>query len=413
MNPKRIFITGASGCIGHYITQTLIENTEHELYLLVRNPDKLRVDIKSRPGIELLHGDLRQIDKYAPLLQTINVAVLTATAWGGVDVFDVNVLKTMRLMEWIEPEFCEQVLYFSTASILSRQNEPLKEARQLGTDYIRTKYDCHSRLSRLRIASRITTLFPTLVFGGEDIGIPSHLTTGLPEVLKWINLIRFLKAEGSFHFIHARDIAQIVLHLIQNPPTPAQPFVLGNQPVTVNQAVEEICAYLQKKIYFRIPVSGWLTDLIIALFKIQMSAWDRFCLNYRHFTYENAVSPASFGLTNYYSSLADILRTTLPDGRSHGVANPNPRSQATAWESQSPKISRTPENPPDNHQSTVHEAVANEVEENASKLNEFADADLEKEESNLNKFADSQSEPNGSQPLENYGLQNGSNHQDN
>lgn len=413
MNPKRIFITGASGCIGHYITQALIENTEHELYLLVRNPDKLRLDIKSRPGIELLHGDMRQIDRYAPLLQTVNVAVLAATAWGGSDVFDVNVLKTMRLMESLDPEFCEQVLYFSTASILSRQNEPLKEARQLGTDYIRTKYDCHSRLSRLPIASRITTLFPTLVFGGEYTENPSHLTTGLPEVLKWINLIRFLKAEGSFHFIHARDIAQIVLHLIQNPPTPAQPFVLGNQPVTVNQAVEEICAYLQKKIYFRIPLSGWLTDLIINLFKIQMSAWDRFCLKYRHFTYENAVTPASFGLTNYCSSLADILRTTLPNGRTHGVTNPNPGSQSPAWESQSPKISESSEQPPANHQYTENKVWDGKSEEPASKLNELADAELEKEESNLNQFADSQSEPNGSHPLESYGKQNGSNHQEN
>lgn len=405
MNPKRIFITGASGCIGHYITQALIQHTDHELYLLVRNPDKLRLNLDHRSGIEVLHGDLRQIDKYAPLLQTINVAVLTATAWGGGDVFDVNVLKTMRLMQWLDPEFCEQVLYFSTASILSRQNEPLKEARQLGTDYIRTKYDCHSRLSRLRIASRITTLFPTLVFGGEDIGIASHLTTGLPEVLKWINLIRFLKADGSFHFIHAQDIAQIVFYLIENPPNPAQPLVLGNQPVTVNQAVEQICAYLQKKIYFRIPLSGWLTDLIINLFKIQMSAWDRFCLNYRHFTYENAVSPASFGLTNYCSSLTDILRATLPDGRNHGVASPNPI--------ESPEISRSAETPPENHQTTVNESVANESEDEASKLNKFADVELETEESNLNKFADTQSDPNGSQPQEDSATQNGSSHQEN
>ncbi|MDE5120331.1 MAG: SDR family oxidoreductase, partial [Trichodesmium sp. St19_bin1] len=43
MSHKRIFITGASGCIGHYIVEFLIQNTHHELYLLVRNPDKLKV----------------------------------------------------------------------------------------------------------------------------------------------------------------------------------------------------------------------------------------------------------------------------------------------------------------------------------------------------------------------------------
>ncbi|MGB3558972.1 MAG: SDR family oxidoreductase, partial [Geitlerinemataceae cyanobacterium] len=46
---KRIFITGASGCIGQYITETLIQNTQHELYLLVRNPDKLKIKLDVRP----------------------------------------------------------------------------------------------------------------------------------------------------------------------------------------------------------------------------------------------------------------------------------------------------------------------------------------------------------------------------
>ncbi|MBD2545290.1 NAD-dependent epimerase/dehydratase family protein [Planktothricoides raciborskii] len=388
MNPKRIFITGASGCIGHYITQALIHHTEHELYLLVRNPDRLKVDLNHRPGIELLRGDMQHIDRYAPLLQTINVAVLTATAWGGGDVFDVNVLKTMQLMQSLDPAFCEQVIYFSTASILDRRNQPLKEARQLGTDYIRTKYDCYSRLSRLAIASRITTLFPTLVFGGEDTGISSHLTKGLPDVLKWINLIRFLKAEGSFHFIHAGDIAQIVLHLIENPPDTAPHLVLGNQPVTVNQIIEEICAYLDKKIYFRIPLSDWLTDLIINWFKIQMSPWDCFCLNYRHFTYENAVSPASFGLTNYCHSITDILKRTL-----------SPESQSDSWETVTKRNAAR-------LGATMTPGGENDAPDSASYLNNFADSEEKKAELELNQFADSQanyqSAENGAAPANNY-----------
>lgn len=322
---KRILITGASGCIGHYVTEALIEETDYELYLLVRDPEKLRLDLEARPGISIVEADIRAIDKYGDLLKTIDIAVLTATAWGGTqEVFDVNVLKTIRLMELLDPEVCEQVIYFSTASILDRNNELLREAGQLGTDYIRSKVDCVRRFSRLSIASRITTLYPTLVFGGDDRKPYSHISSGIPEIIKWIDLIRFFKAEGSFHFIHARDIAKVVLSLIDNPPEPSRPFVLGNPAIAVNQAVEEVCAALNKNILFRVPLSPWLADLFIGLFRIQMSAWDRFCLNYRHFTYKDPVNPSSFGMTTEYGSLKDIIQaySTPPRQQLESISQP-------------------------------------------------------------------------------------------
>lgn len=99
-----------------------------------------------------------------------------------------------------------------------------------------------------------------------------------------------MEADGSFHFIHAQDIATVVRYLIDHPAKNDQPrrLVLGQAPSTANQAVEQVCAYLGKKIYFRIPISIALANLIIVLFRIQMAAWDRFCMNYRHFTYENS-----------------------------------------------------------------------------------------------------------------------------
>ncbi|MGQ4650170.1 NAD-dependent epimerase/dehydratase family protein [Lyngbya aestuarii] len=324
MNPKRIFLTGASGCIGHYITEALLQETEHELYLLVRNPAKLGFDYENHPGVTILQGDLRQIERLGDLLQTMDVAILAATAWGGsAESFDINVVKTIRLMELLDPLVCQQVIYFSTASILDRHNRLLKEAGQLGTDYIRSKYDCLMRLSKLAIAPKITALFPTLVLGGDENKPYSHISSGIADVVKWINLIRWFKADGSFHFIHARDIAQVVSYLVEHPlveyppeddvPTEmegisADRIVLGNQRLTINQAVEEVCAYLGKKIYFRLPLYPWLASLFIILFRIQMAAWDRFSLDYRYFTYKNPINPETFGLETYCSTLTDVLK---------------------------------------------------------------------------------------------------------
>lgn len=314
MNCKKIFITGASGCIGHYIVETLIQQTKHELFLLVRYPQKLKIDCKARSGIHILESDIREIDSWADILKTINVAILTATAWGGTqEVFDVNVVKTIRLLKWLNPEVCENVIYFSTASILERHNKLLKEAGQFGTDYIRSKYDCMCQLSRMKGVPKITALFPTLVLGGNGEKPYSHLSSGLPDIVQHINLMRWFKADGSFHFIHAADIARVVRYLVDNPPKDSKQnidkLVLGNPPVTVNQAVKEVCQYLNKFIFFRFPISAWLLEFLIFLFQVKMAPWDRFCVDYRHFTYENPINPATFGLPAYCPTVADVLRT--------------------------------------------------------------------------------------------------------
>lgn len=318
MNQKKILVTGASGCIGHYISEALIQNTNHELFLLVRNPNKLQVNTQARPGITVLQGDMQKISQFADLLSTIDIAVLTATAWGGEETFDINVNKTIELLKLLDAERCEQVIYFSTASVLGRDNQPLKEAGEIGTDYIRSKYECLHEKSQLSIASKITTVFPTLVLGGDAKKPYSHLTSGIPEVTKYINLIRFLQVDGSFHFIHGRDIATVVQHLIAHPPENAsRSLVLGQKELTANQAVEQLCAYLNKKIYFRIPLSLGLANLIIAIFRIQMAAWDRFCMNYRHFTYKNVINPDSFGLPNYCVTMSDVLKISGVEGRAN------------------------------------------------------------------------------------------------
>ena len=307
---KRIFITGASGCIGHYIAETLINHTSYELYFLVRNPDKLLFDYNSRPGIHLIKEDLKNINQLSNFLKTVNVAILAATSWGGdVESYEINVSSTMDLINLLDPEICQQIIYFSTASILNSNSKPLLEAKTLGTNYVRTKYQCYIRLQELSIYNKIVTVFPTLVFGGEKDKPYSHLSGGINDVIKWINLIRFFKVDGSFHYIHAKDIAQIIKYVIQNPSLTLvnKDIVLGNKKTTVNEAVEKICKYLDKQIYFRIPLSITLANIFIKIFRLRMEAWDYFSMNYRHFTYKKTTIPFDFGINNYCTTIENLM----------------------------------------------------------------------------------------------------------
>ena len=311
MTSKRIFVTGASGCIGHYLVEALIQETNYELFLLVRDPGKLKIDCNVRPGITVLQGNMQEIEQFSDLLKTIDCAILTATSWGGPqEVFDINVVKTIRLLNLLYPDVCQQVFYFSTASILDRNNQPLKEAGEIGTDYVRSKYVCYRQLSKLAIAPNVVTLYPTLLLGGDAQKPWSHISSGITKEAKWLNLLRFFSIDATFHYIHAKDVAQVVCYLIEHPEQvdDSQQVVLGNPPVSANQAIEEACAYLHKRIYFRIPLTQRLLDFIFNLLRIKIEAWDRFAMRYRHFVHQNPVTPSTYGLPTYCASFADVLK---------------------------------------------------------------------------------------------------------
>ncbi len=306
----RILITGASGCIGQYISEALIAETHHELFLFVRNPAKLTVDPQQRSGVHVIQGDLRDLSPLATLLPTLDIVILTAAAWGNKNAFAINFEQTCALLQQLDPQRCQRVFYFSTASILTRQMTPLPEAATLGTAYIRSKYECLQAIDRLPVGDRVVKLFPTMVFGGGADGKrPSFITQGMKEALKWLWLARFFKVEASFHFVHARDIAQVVLYLIEHPEYPVpQRVALGNPAITVNELLTQLCQAYNLRIYFQIPLTPALVNFFIKVFRIQMAPWDYFCLNYRNFTYDTLLNPQTLGLTPYCATVADVLR---------------------------------------------------------------------------------------------------------
>jgi len=130
-------------------------------------------------------------------------AVLAATAWGGTDVFDTNVYKTGQLLKLFDPAVCQQVIYFSTASILDRNNQLLKEACELGTDHSSVRLP--TQLSRLEIAPDHDPL-PTLVLGGDAQKTLFSSLAGLP--VKWIDLIRFFQQTAA-SIIHTETLPNL------------------------------------------------------------------------------------------------------------------------------------------------------------------------------------------------------------
>ena len=318
--PARILITGASGCVGQYTTSWLLNNSNAELLLWLRDPGKLTAVSADHPRIQLLVGDLRDADRFANELASVSRVIHTATAWGDPErAQQVNVVAVKRMLSLLDPSVIEQITYFSTASILDRHLQPLTEALAYGTEYIQTKAQCLKDLEQHPLAEKIVAVFPTLVFGGRVDGSSrfptSYLTEGLLEASKWLWLARFLRADASFHFIHAADIAAICGHLATNPhqrnSEPGQGavrrIVMGQKAISVNEAVACLCRWRGLRSTPGVPLWPWLIETLIRVLPIEVNAWDRFSIRQRHFIHEPVTQPERFGDTSHAADLESVL----------------------------------------------------------------------------------------------------------
>ena len=319
--PARILITGASGCVGQHIAAQLYRDTDAELLLLLRDPAKLTAVPANDPRITLLVADLRELTPHAGAIATATRVIHTATAWGDPErAMAVNVVAVKQLLAFTSPEWLEQVIYFSTASLLNRQLELLPEALSEGTEYIQTKALCLQQLEQHPLAERIVAVFPTLVFGGAVDGkgpFPtSYLTAGLSEACRWLWLAKWLRANASFHFIHAADIAQVCCHLATRPhqsnPEPGQGalrrLVLGQPAISVDATVSQLCRWRRSWLPpLGLNLQGALIEALIKLLRIEVNAWDRFSIRQRHFVHEPVSPPERFGLVSHAASLAAVF----------------------------------------------------------------------------------------------------------
>ncbi|MDT7946113.1 MAG: NAD(P)-dependent oxidoreductase [Cyanobacteriota bacterium PSP.bin.10] len=317
---RNLFLTGASGCLGHYVLERLAQQRDPEfperpayhLYVLIRETSRLRLPLERLPApITWVPGDLLRIREHAALLHQMDGLIHMAAAWGDPALaWAVNVTHTLELFQLLDPERCQQVIYFSTASLLNQDLEPLAIAGRAGTDYIRSKYEMLLRRQESGFwPERLLTLYPTLLFGGSPHHPYSHITAGLKDVLRWLDLIRFLRVDASFHFIHAADVAEMVAHWVAHPPG-AGDWVLGNSPLSLDECVEQVCAYFKKRIYFRVPLPLALVRGLAFLFRVRLSEWDEYCLRQRHFVYP-ALSPETLGLRCHFPTVASLLDTYL------------------------------------------------------------------------------------------------------
>lgn len=298
-----IFITGASGCVGHYLVDELA--ADYQLYLLVRNPAKLHFDPAQFKNITIIPGDMDSIADHAGILSQMDYCIHAATAWGAEGTERINVERVHQLFNLLPPDRLRRVVYFSTASILGPDNQALPEVEIYGTDYIKSKYRCYTSLDNCWCHDRITTVFPTLIFGGDAKHPFSNLSMSLPQLRKFSWLLGRFGIDVPFHMIHAQDIAKIVRVLLESPNIETN-YVLGNPALTFSEFTRRTAWFFGHRVRWQIKLSlNFLYHLAVIL-GVKMSDWDRFSVQHPNFCFRT-VNCASLSIPSNYGTLEQIL----------------------------------------------------------------------------------------------------------
>lgn len=302
----RIFLTGASGCVGSYLLSTLLHQTNASIFALIRQPEKLAKQIRNHPRIHILAGDLASISQWQTELAQTEIMIHAAVQWGGKGIYQINQHQTLQLLNCLDPQVCRQIFYFSTASLLGREGQFCMRTVSAGTDYIRSKAACYLSLKQSIWQPKLRFLYPTVVLGGDHHHPYSAASEGLTNLHDWMPWLRHLKAQGIFHWIHAEDIATLVKNWIWTPP-PVQDLILGNPPQSVNQIITELIHYTQTPKGPQLPLE-WFFPILLPLLSKQMSDWDRHSLRTRFLVY-NTYFPERLGLSSRFKDLAAVLKS--------------------------------------------------------------------------------------------------------
>jgi len=303
---KKILLTGASGCTGSYLLETLLEREDVSLIAWVRQAERLPEILRGHPRLTVWTGGLEAIEEYRDALRSVQILIHPVTIWGGSDSFKVNVQLTKTLFKALDPLGCHQIHYFSTASIIGSDFNVWDQVWTQGTDYIRSKACMHYWLSHHYTQIPVSIYFPSLILGGDKDHPKTPLTDFLPSLPTYLKWVRFIKAQGCFHFIHAQDIARIIDHRIHHH-LPAESLVLGNDSISVNELMLELLNFYQ----IRQPEKKFSLekglDLLLPFLAQKMTPWDRFSLKIRNTVYKHT-NAASYGLHSELDTFSKVLK---------------------------------------------------------------------------------------------------------
>jgi len=110
----KILLTGANGYIGSRLIPLLLK-ADHELYLLVRDPNRLRLSDVDHKRVHIIQGDLLKPETLKNIPKDLDAAYYLVHSMSksseNFDTLDLNAAR--NFIKTIDQSGCKQIIYLS------------------------------------------------------------------------------------------------------------------------------------------------------------------------------------------------------------------------------------------------------------------------------------------------------------
>jgi nucleoside-diphosphate-sugar epimerase len=212
------FVTGATGLLGNNLVRLLVSQGVR-VKALARSKAKAQAQFGDLPGVEIVLGDMADVDGFAAAMRGVDVLFHTAAFFrdnykGGRhrdELINVNVTGTRNLLEAAYRAGVRRIVHTSSIAVLDGAkgeliDETMSRDEKQADDYYLSKILAERSVREFMEAhpdTHVTFVLPGWMFGPGDLGptssgqlVQDFLAKKLPGI-----------PPGTFSVVDARDVA--------------------------------------------------------------------------------------------------------------------------------------------------------------------------------------------------------------
>jgi len=244
----RIFLTGGTGFIGHFVAKECLERG-HSLRILARNPGKIP-SLAAHENVEMLHAGLPDAAAIEKGLRGCEACVHIALGWGETPLAMLanDTAATVQLLELAAKNGCKKFIYTSSTAAFGKIRRNASEnmvcipqdlygaTKAAGEAYVLGFSGANMKRNIIR---------PGYTFGHlafpDGVTQPDRRFFNIAKAVKENRAVHLTKHDGT-QFIHASQLAKLYAAILESECEGEAFFGLGTEWISWKSIAEQAIA---------------------------------------------------------------------------------------------------------------------------------------------------------------------------